>query len=216
MSEKLIYAAMAKVMGLVGVVGKTKKNVQQGYQFRGIDDVMAHVQGVLADCGVICIPYVVSVEREMIQTKSGGTMASVRALIDHTFYASDGSSVVARTIGEAMDSGDKASNKAMSAALKYALTEALMIPTYETQRDTEEASPEIAAPKPAAPVVAVPAPAGGEDPISREVGLLKGLAQLATSKRDVDGLAVRFTALPDGTEKTALGAFLKARKAELK
>src|SRR5688572_4488892 len=118
-----IYTAIAKVMLDVGAVGKSRKNQQQNYQFRGIDDVMAHVQEVMANHGVICVPSVRERERELIPTKSGGSMASVRLLVDHVFYASDGSSVICTTLGEAMDSGDKASNKAMSAALKYALTE---------------------------------------------------------------------------------------------
>jgi hypothetical protein len=142
---------MAAVMRDVGAVGKSKKNVQQNYQFRGVDDVVAHVQDVMAQHGVLCIPRVIEREREMVSTKSGGSMASVRLLVEHTFYAVDGSSVVCTTLGEAMDSGDKASNKAMSAALKYCLTEALLIPTYEVDRDTEEHSPVIAGPATKAP-----------------------------------------------------------------
>ena len=154
MKSGQIYGALAKVMTEVGVVGKSRKNPQQGYQFRGIDDVVAEVQEVLARHGVVVAPRVIDREREMIATKSGGTMASVRLLVEHTFFAADGSSVVATTLGEAMDSGDKASNKAMSAALKYALTETLMIPTRESDRDTEESSPEMAPPAPAAPLPA--------------------------------------------------------------
>lgn len=143
-----IYKALAKVMGEVGVVGKSRKNVSQNYAFRGIDDVVSACQDVLVKHGVIVAPRVVEHQREVIATKSGGAMASVRLLVEHTFYAEDGSYVVATTLGEAMDSGDKASNKAMSAALKYALVETLMIPTYETDRDSETASPEMA-PRPA-------------------------------------------------------------------
>lgn len=140
----MVHEQLAKVMAEVGAVGKSKRNAQQGYQFRGIDDVVAHVQEVMAKHGVIVVPRVIEREREMVATKSGGSMASVRLLVQHTFFAADGSSVVADTLGEAMDSGDKASNKAMSAALKYALTETLLIPTYELDRDTEEQSPELA------------------------------------------------------------------------
>jgi len=149
-----IYEALAKVMGEVGVVGKSRKNTQQNYAFRGIDDVVSACQDVLVKYGVVVAPRVVEHQREVIATKSGGSMASVRLLVEHTFYALDGSSVVATTLGEAMDSGDKASNKAMSAALKYALVETLMIPTYETDRDTETASPEMAAHPPPAPLPA--------------------------------------------------------------
>ena len=198
MSEGLIYAAMSGVMADVGVVGKAKKNAQQGYQFRGIDDVAAAVQGALVKHGVICVPRVVHHEREVMTTKSGGSMVSVRLLVEHTFYAKDGSSVTATTLGEAMDSGDKASNKAMSAALKYALTESLMIPTYEADRDTEEASPEL-----------------DSDPIAREVEALRRAIQAAKSEADLDALRLRLRALPasDGaTLRAPFDARMKAVK----
>ena len=191
-----IYGALAAVMAEVGSVGKSRQNPQQGYKFRGIDDVMAHVQGVLAKFKVICIPFVVSVEREMVATKSGGTMASVRAIIDHTFYAADGSSVVARTIGEAMDSGDKASNKSMSAALKYALVEALMIPTYEVDRDTEEASPTL-------------------DVIAAEKASLLTAFSAAEDVASLDALWGRVKVLPTDVVAELTGHF-KTRKTALK
>lgn len=195
-----IYGALAKVMAEVGVVGKAKKNAQQGYQFRGIDDVVAHVQQVMAAQGVVVVPRVLEREREMIATKNGGTMASVRLLVAHDFCALDGSKVTCVTLGEAMDSGDKASNKAMSAALKYALTETLLIPTYEADRDTEEASPQIgdraealkaqlATSRPAA----VPPPAAPRPVASRGVvlsfpnyGRNKGGAIAGASAKDLD------------------------------
>jgi hypothetical protein len=52
------------------------------------------------------------------------------------FYCIDGSNVSTTVIGEAMDSGDKATNKAMSIALKYALLQALLIPT-EDEKDPD-------------------------------------------------------------------------------
>lgn len=158
MNEGKIYGALARVMADVGTVSKRRKNQQQGYQFRGVDDVVAHVQDVMAEHGVVCVPCVLEREREMVATKSGGQMASVRLLVAHHFYAEDGSSVTCTTLGEAMDSGDKASNKAMSAALKYALTETLLIPTYEVERDIEEASPQMAPPSPPRNVFQMSAP----------------------------------------------------------
>ena len=47
-----------------------------------------------------------------------------------------------KTFGEAMDSGDKATNKAMSAAYKYAALQAFAIPT-EGDNDTENHTHEI-------------------------------------------------------------------------
>lgn len=132
-----VYAALAAVMSDVGAVPKLGKNKEQGYAFRRVTDVYGALQGVMARHGVVCVPYVVHVDREERQTKAGGASFSVRLLIDHTFYADDGSSVTARTLGESFDSGDKASNKAMTAAMKYALCEVFCIPTEE-MKDTED------------------------------------------------------------------------------
>lgn len=172
---KTVYTALAAVMADVGAVGKNKKNLQGGgYQYRGIDDVMAALQPVMAEHGLVCVPRVVEREREAIITNKGAGMVSVRLLVEHTFYGPDGSHVVCTTLGEAFDSGDKASNKAMAVALKYALTETLMIPTYETNRDTEEETHEVAPPsrqtRPTHPTVEAAkrvfpdAQGGGDDP----------------------------------------------------
>lgn len=212
-----IYAALAAIQGEVGVVGKTRKNPQQGYNFRGIDDVMAAVQEIQTKHGVVCVPRVVDRERELVPTKSGGTMASVRLVIDHHFFAKDGSSVVCTTLGEAMDSGDKASNKAMSAALKYALVETYMIPTYEADRDTEEQSPVMAAKPKSAPSAArpaAPAPkasppsnAGPADPIEREVAILRGLIDSVRTADELGALLPRLKVLPEKDRPPLRGAY---------
>lgn len=140
-----IYAAMSRVMADVGAVGKTQKNEQQGYRFRGIDAIYQAAQLVLAKHGVVCVPKVLSTEWAELQSRSGGTMRHLKALIQYTFYAAaDGSSVEAVTLGEAMDSGDKSAYKAMSGASKYALLQTFMIPTDEP-KDPEVESPETVA-----------------------------------------------------------------------
>lgn len=139
-----IFRAMPAIMKEVGPIAKSRMNEQQRYNFRGIDEVYEAVQLVLANHGVFVVPYVQGQSREERATKDGrGVLTYTILTVDHTFYAEDGSSVVARTVGEAMDSGDKSSNKAMSAAMKYALIESLCIPTREP-KDTENDSPEPA------------------------------------------------------------------------
>lgn len=146
-----IVAAMLKVMGDVGAIGKNRKAPGLNYAFRGIDDILPELQPLFVKHGVLVTPRVLERERETVLTRGGSPMISVRLLVEHTFKALDGSSVVATTLGEAMDTGDKASNKAMTAALKAALWESFSIPTHEADRDTEEHSPEIAAPPKAKP-----------------------------------------------------------------
>jgi ERF superfamily len=173
---KAIFWAMPAIMREVGHIEKSRQNPQQGYKFRGIDEVYEAVQLVLAKHGVCVIPFVQHQSREERATKSGGGVLTYTILtVDHTFYAADGSSVVARTVGEAMDSGDKSSNKAMSAAMKYALLESLCIPTREA-KDTEEESPEPA-PRQAPKSAEQPKPAAQPQPQRQRpwMGKLQGV-----------------------------------------
>jgi hypothetical protein len=144
MSTTKIVESIAAIMAEVGAIGKNKTNQQQGYAFRAIDDVVAELQPLLAKHQLVMIPSVLEASRERVETRSGAAMFSTWLKVKHTFLAPDGSSVEAVTMGEAMDAGDKSTNKAMSAALKYALTETFLIPTHESDRDTEEHSPELA------------------------------------------------------------------------
>ena len=63
--------------------------------------------------------------------------------------AEDGSTIVARMFGEAMDSADKATNKAQSAAFKYMAMQQFCIPT-EGDNDADATTHEVAA-KPLSP-----------------------------------------------------------------
>lgn len=136
-----IYESMNAVMVDCGFVGKDSKNQQQGYKFRGIDAVMNALNPALRKNKVFVVPTVISQEREERTTAKGGLLIYSIVTCKYTFYAEDGSSVEAVVIGEGMDSGDKATNKAMSAAFKYACFQAFCIPTEE-MKDSEDDSPE--------------------------------------------------------------------------
>lgn len=122
----------------IGAIGKDKQNVQQGYRYRGIEDVMNAVHPAFIENGIICVSKVLDQKREERQTQKGGTLLYSILQVEFTFYADDGSSVQCVTVGEGMDSGDKASNKAMSAALKYALTQTCMIPFECIDSETDD------------------------------------------------------------------------------
>ncbi|MCQ2485804.1 MAG: ERF family protein [Clostridia bacterium] len=150
----LIYKKIAEVMRDISAVSKDRKNQQQGFQFRGIDDVMNELHGSLAKCGVFVVPEVMEEYRTTGETRNGGTMFYTRLKINFGFYAEDGSHVNAVVIGEAMDTGDKASNKALSIGLKYALLQVFCIPT-EDEKDPDAESHEIKA-KPAGKAAPLP------------------------------------------------------------
>jgi hypothetical protein len=136
MSNK-IYTQLNKVMKDIGAIPKTRNNTQgSGYKFRGIDDIMEAAQPLFVQHGIVAVPKVTHQTREERATKAGGSINYTILTVDYTFYADDGSAIVATTVGEAMDTSDKSSNKAMSAAYKYALIQVLCIPT-EGDNDTE-------------------------------------------------------------------------------
>jgi len=133
MSNNLgVYVAINKVMAVMASegIGKNRNNSQQGYRFRGIDDVYNSLSRPMVESGLVVLPRVLSRECTERQTKSGSTLFYVVVDCEFDFIAlSDGSKHTVKTFGEAMDSADKATNKAMSAAMKYAYMQAFCIPT---------------------------------------------------------------------------------------
>ncbi|WP_313132603.1 ERF family protein [Anaerocolumna sp.] len=133
MENGKIYEAISNVMAEIGAIGKEKKNLQQGFMYRGIDDVMNALQPALVKNKVFIAPEVISEQREERTTQKGGVLFYTRLEVSYKFYTVDGSFIETKIIGEAMDSGDKATNKAMSIAYKYACFQVFCIPTEEMQ-----------------------------------------------------------------------------------
>ena len=133
-----IYESISAVMNEIGAVGKNSRNQQQGFMFRGIDAVMNAINPALTKFKVFIVPEVLDQTREERTTAKGGLLIYSICKIKYTFYAEDGSSVTAVVIGEGMDSGDKATNKAMSIAFKYACFQVFCIPTEEMKDPDEE------------------------------------------------------------------------------
>lgn len=129
MSE--IYTAMTAIMEEIPAIGKNKKNQQQDFSYRGIDDVYNAVNGIMAKHGVFVCPEVLDKSREERTNKNGTVLAFVTLTVKYTFYAKDGSSVSCVVCGEGMDSGDKATSKALSISQKYAFFQVFTIPTQE-------------------------------------------------------------------------------------
>lgn len=131
MEKELIYEAISNVMAEIGAVGKNSKNSQQGFMYRGIDAVMNAINPALVKHKVFVAPEVLEQTREERQTAKGTMLIYSICKIKFRFYTTDGSHVEVVTIGEGMDSGDKATNKAMSIAFKYACFQLFCIPTEE-------------------------------------------------------------------------------------
>lgn len=173
-------------------VGKLQRNTQQNFQYRGVDDVMDALAPSLARHGLIIVPHVaerVTVERT---SRAGGTLFHTLLKIDYDFIAvKDGSTqVVGPIYGEAMDSGDKSTNKAMATAYKYACVQAFCIPitgddpdadthdvvgAQETPKDDSprpaEVKPSAKTPSPARPRPEIPVSHDGKPRVMRPTGL---------------------------------------------
>lgn len=127
-----VYACIAAVSAEIAKTGisKDRNNQQQNYKFRGIDDVYNALAPLIAKHGLVIIPRILARTVLERQTKTGGTLNYVTVEAEFDFVAaSDGSKATARSFGEAMDSADKATNKAMSAAYKYTAFQTFCIPT---------------------------------------------------------------------------------------
>lgn len=141
METKKIYTALIEVMKDIGSIGKDRYNQKQNYKFRGIDDVYNALQPALIKHSVFCVPTVKNVQRENGVSANGKDLKYTIVDVDYEFYsAEDGSSVVVSVPGEAMDTGDKSLNKALSAAYKYACLQLFCIPTETESHDSEEDS----------------------------------------------------------------------------
>lgn len=135
-----VYTAICQVQAEIAQTGisKDRTNRQgEGYKFRGIDDVYNALSPLLAKYGLCILPRMLTRECVIRQSSKGGNLYFVTVEAEFDFVsAEDGSKHTIRTFGEAMDSGDKATNKAMSAAYKYAAFQAFAIPT-EGDNDSE-------------------------------------------------------------------------------
>jgi hypothetical protein len=145
--SNLIYKKMSEVMRDIGSVGKDQKNQAQGFKFRGIDQFVNSLYPALTKHGVFMAPRCVSEQHELKEVTRGSGKAGVdkhvTIMMEYDFFAEDGSKVTVGPIpAEGLDSGDKATNKALSAALKYALIQTFAIPT-EDMAEADLDSPEI-------------------------------------------------------------------------
>lgn len=139
-----VYTRIAAVSAELAKHGisKDRKNQQQGYAFRGIEDVLNALAPLLSSNGLVILPKMLSRECTEREAKSGGVIFSVVVTAAFDFVAASDSSVhTVQTFGEAMDSADKATNKAMSAAYKYAAFLTFCIPT-EGEEDADAQTPD--------------------------------------------------------------------------
>lgn len=135
-----VFTAWSRVMAEVQAIGKTReKGSQLNYAFRGIDAVLNAVGPALRKHGVTVVQTGVDTVREVIQTSKGNSMRLCIATVTYAVFGPRGDAlpVPLMSVGEAFDSGDKATPKAMSVALRTFYINSLAIPTEDPKMDPE-------------------------------------------------------------------------------
>lgn len=146
-SQPLIFARMASVMAGCPVVSKDQKNKDQGFMFRGIDDLYSALHKLLSLHGIFTTSHIISNNRYEGKTKTGTAFIDAEITIAWRFYTVDGSYVDTETVGVGRDYADKYASKALAIAHKYALVQVFAIPTHESDNDPDANSIEGAATK---------------------------------------------------------------------
>jgi hypothetical protein len=178
---KKVYKAIVAVSLDISKTGiaKNRSNVQQGYKFRGIDDVYNEVAPLLSKHGLCILPRVLARNVIERQTAKGGMLYYVTVEMEFDFVCAEDCSVhTVKTFGEAMDSGDKATNKAMSAAYKYAALQVFCIPT-EGDNDADAGTATV------------------DPPVDLDKDIIGKIGAAST----VDDLAVVWNAIPVGNRR---------------
>lgn len=141
-----VYQAINKVQAQLSKCGISKEstNVKQNFKFRSIDAFYNTLAPLLAENSLCMLPRVLKHEAREHTTERGTVLFYSLVEVEYALVcAEDGSSHLISTYGEAMDAGDKATNKAMSAAFKYACIQTFCIPT-EGDNDADAVThPEI-------------------------------------------------------------------------
>ena len=135
-----ILSSLIAAQHSIGAVRKGERNNAQGagYSFRGIDTVVNATSPAFRDHGIVVSPEVLEIQSSQKEVGNRRSwMQHVIVRVQFTFRSvEDGSEISATTAGEAMDSGDKATPKAMSVALRTALLQTLMLPTDDPDPDS--------------------------------------------------------------------------------
>ena len=135
--QTTVQAAMIEAMKSIGAVRKDGRNTHQNFMFRGIDAVVNAVSPALQKAGVVVTPKLEKIERREMKTSRGNAMNSIDVIVTYTFTGPAGDTISATVPGEAFDSGDKATAKAMSVAFRIALLQSLALPTDDPDPDSE-------------------------------------------------------------------------------
>lgn len=213
MSTNKVYAAINAVQADLAKAGiaKADENKFDNYKFRGIDAVYNHLSPLLAKHKLCILPRMLTRQCDERTSQKGGALFYVTVEAEFDFVSvEDGSKHTVKTFGEAMDRGDKATNKAMSAAYKYAAFQAFAIPT-EGDNDADAHTHEVA------PKSKVTPTAGARENLTPErLAIVEQTANqvitLLAQDKDFDAYSLLETSGFDAEEKVALWTYFDSKQ----
>jgi hypothetical protein len=136
METKGIYKALANIMQEVNSLPKNGWNTNEKYKYLQIDDLYEMLHPLFAKNRVFLSHEVIATKESTRKARGGWDNFYIEMTIKINFITDDGSSHSVITQSHAMDNGDKAYNKAITAAYKYALIPMFLLVTGE-KIDTE-------------------------------------------------------------------------------
>ena len=133
-----VHQVIANVIRDMNAVSKSQTNAQQGWAFRGIEDITAALKEQLGKHGLVLIPKVRKVDYELL-TVNGKPWREATVTMTWKAYGPAGDSLtIGPIIGKGRDNSDKDVSKAMSIAFKYALLQTFCIADPTSQDPDRE------------------------------------------------------------------------------
>jgi hypothetical protein len=127
-----INNAMLQIMAGIDPIAKNKTNSQQNYKYRGVEDIYAVLNPMLIANKVLLIPEILHHDIKEFTSSKGSLLFRAIVTMKYIFKSvEDGSFIETIMTGEGMDSGDKATPKAVSMAFKYMAFQLFCIPIDE-------------------------------------------------------------------------------------
>ncbi|MCY1042670.1 ERF family protein [Corallococcus sp. bb12-1] len=222
--RRSLVRKLAEVMGEVERVPKSGRNDFHRYDYATEADIVSAVRKAMADRALMLIPSVVKTEWHEVERSKGGKDRLVTLTVQFTLHDGDsGEEKSFEVLGEGQDQGDKATYKALTGAVKYALLKLFLIPTGDDPEDDGHSPKDLprrgGAPRarqPSEVAQAVVAGSASARPASQAGGAdddaaaIVAEAEQAATEAECKALGVRARKLPDGPLKKRAAAALQA------
>jgi len=147
----MLVQKLAKIMGETKPFTKTGENRGMNFKFVEVNEILLDVAPLFAKYEVVIFPTKIEPTKIEFGTTSRGGV-STHVFLNVTWEVTDGNtSLTVASFGEAIDTSDKASNKAQTAAEKQALQKLLLL-ANESDNDANNEMREYYRQPPAPPV----------------------------------------------------------------